>query len=57
MLEHYTPGQQKVECGFRFLKVPWFMVHTLFLKSPKRIMVLIMTLCLLVYGALVSCSR
>jgi transposase len=49
-----TPGQQKVERGFRFLKDPWFMANTLFLKSPKRIMVLmmIMTLCLLVYGAL-----
>ena len=54
MLEHYTPGQQKVERGFRFLKDPWFMANTLFLKSPKRIMALmmIMTLCLLVYSAL-----
>ena len=54
MLDHYTPGQQKVERGFRFLKDPWFMANTLFLKSPKRIMALmmIMTLCLLVYGAL-----
>jgi transposase len=54
MLAHYTPGQQKVERGFRFLKDPWFMAHTLFLKSPKRIMALmmVMTLCLLVYGAL-----
>ena len=54
MLKHYTPDQQKVERGFRFLKDPWFMAHTLFLKSPKRIMALmmVMTLCLLVYGAL-----
>ncbi len=54
MLEFYTPGQQKVERGFRFLKDPWFMADTLFLKSPKRIMALmmIMTLCLLVFGAL-----
>lgn len=54
MLELYTPGQQKVEHGFRFLKDPWFMADTLFLKSPKRIMALmaIMTLCLLVFGAL-----
>lgn len=54
ILDHYTPGQQKVERGFHFLKDPWFMAHTLFLKSPKRIMALmmIMTLCLLVYGAL-----
>jgi len=54
LIAHYTPGQQKVERGFRFLKDPWFMAHTLFLKSPKRIMALmmIMTLCLAVYGAL-----
>jgi transposase len=54
MIELYTPGQQKVERGFRFLKDPWFMANTLFLKSPKRIMALmmIMTLCLLVYSAL-----
>ena len=54
LLDHYTPGQQTVERGFRFLKDPWFMANTLFLKSPKRIMALmmIMTLCLLVYGAL-----
>ena len=54
MLEIYTPGQQKVEHGFRFLKDPWFMANTLFLKSPKRITVLmiIMTICLLVYAAL-----
>jgi transposase len=54
LLEYYTPGQQKVEGGFRFLKDPWFMANTLFLKSPKRIMALmmIMTLCLLIYGAL-----
>ena len=54
ILDYYTPGQQKVERGFRFLKDPWFMANTLFLKSPKRIMALmmIMTLCLLIYGAL-----
>ena len=54
MLDHYTPGQQKVEHGFRFLKDPWFMANTLFLKSPERITVLmmIMTICLLVYAAL-----
>jgi transposase len=53
-LTHYTPGQQKVEGGFRFLKDPMFMANTLFLKSPKRIEALmaIMTLCLLVYSAL-----
>ncbi|WP_339137415.1 MAG: IS1634 family transposase [Candidatus Electrothrix sp. GW3-4] len=46
--------QQKVERGFRFLKDPFFMASTLFLKSRKRIMALmmVMTLCLLVYAAL-----
>ena len=46
--------QQKVERGFRFLKDPMFMASTLFLKSPKRIMALmmVMTLCLLIYSAL-----
>ncbi|MCI5222394.1 MAG: IS1634 family transposase, partial [Candidatus Electrothrix sp. AR4] len=44
--------QQKVERGFRFLKDPLFMASTLFLKSRKRIMALmmVMTLCLLVYA-------
>jgi len=47
-------NQQKVERGFRFLKDPMFMASTLFLKSPKRIMALmmVMTLSLLVYAAL-----
>lgn len=47
-------NQQKVERGFRFLKDPMFMASTLFLKSPKRIMALmmVMTLCLMVYAAL-----
>lgn len=46
--------QQKVERGFRFLKDPLFMASTLYLKSPRRIMALmmVMTLCLLVYAAL-----
>ena len=46
--------QQKVERGFRFLKDPLFMASTLFLKSPQRLMALmmVMTLCLLVYAAL-----
>lgn len=53
MLDAYK-GQQQVERGFRFLKDPMFMASTLFLKSPKRIMALmmIMTVCLLVYAAL-----
>jgi transposase len=43
-----------IERGFRFLKDPLFMASTLYLKSPKRIMALmmVMTLCLLVYAAL-----
>lgn len=47
-------NQQKVERGFRFLKDPLFMVSTLFLESPKRIMALtmVMTLCLQIYAAL-----
>jgi len=46
--------QQKVERGFRFLKDPMFMAATLYLKKPERIMALmmVMTLCLLVYAAL-----
>lgn len=46
--------QQKVERGFRFLKDPLFMAATLYLKKPERIMALmmVMTLCLLVYAAL-----
>jgi len=54
LFEYYTPGQQKVERGFRFLKDPLFMANTIFLKSPKRIMglMMIMTLSLLVYSAL-----
>jgi len=53
-LRNSYKNQQKVERGFRFLKDPMFMASTLFLKSPKRIMALmmIMTLCLLVYAAL-----
>jgi len=44
--------QQNVERGFRFLKDPWFMVDSIFLKSPRRIeaLMMVMTLCLLVYN-------
>jgi transposase len=44
--------QQNVEGGFRFLKDPWFMVDSIFLKSPKRIeaLMMVMTLCLMVYN-------
>ncbi len=53
LLANYK-SQQKVERGFRFMKDPLFMASTLFLKSTERIMALmmIMTLCLLVYAAL-----
>jgi transposase len=46
--------QSQAERGFRFLKDPRFQAHTLFLKSPQRIMALlmVMTVCLLVYAAL-----
>lgn len=43
--------QQKVERGFRFLKDPWFMVDSIFLKLPQRVeaLMMVMTLCLMVY--------
>ena len=51
MLEEYKQ-QQNIERGFRFLKDPWFMVDSIFLKSPERIeaLMMIMTLCLMVYN-------
>jgi len=51
ILEEYKE-QQNVEGGFRFLKDPWFMVDSIFLKLPSRIeaLMMIMTLCLLVYN-------
>ncbi|NGX59903.1 MAG: hypothetical protein KR126chlam3_01063 [Chlamydiae bacterium] len=51
MLEEYKE-QQQVERGFRFLKDPWFMVDSIFLKLPKRIesLMMVMTLCLMVYN-------
>ncbi|MCC5792829.1 MAG: IS1634 family transposase, partial [Legionellaceae bacterium] len=44
--------QQVVEGGFRFLKDPWFMIDSFFVKTRRRIEALmtIMTLCLLVYN-------
>lgn len=47
-------GQQHAERGFRFLKDPLFLASTLYLKKPERIMALlmVMTVCLLVYAAL-----
>jgi transposase len=47
-------GQVRVERGFRLLKDPQFLASSLYLKKPERIMALlmVMTLCLLVYAAL-----
>jgi transposase len=53
ILEGYK-GQVHVERGFRFLKDPQFLASSLYLKKPERIMALlmVMTVCLLVYAAL-----
>jgi transposase len=47
-------GQQHAERGFRFLQDPGFLASSLYLKKPERIMALlmVMTVCLLVYAAL-----
>jgi transposase len=47
-------GQKHAERGFRFLKDPLFLASSLDLKQPQRIMALlmVMTVCLLVYAAL-----
>jgi len=47
-------GQARAERGFRFLKDPQFLASSLYLKKPERIMALlmVMTVCLLVYAAL-----
>ena len=51
MLKEYKK-QQNVESGFRFLKDPWFMLDSIFLKKPERIsaLMMVMTLCLMVYN-------
>lgn len=51
MLVEYK-GQQDVEGGFKFLKDPWFMVDSIFLKSRRRIeaLMMVMTLCLMIYN-------
>jgi transposase len=53
VLEGYQ-GQKHAERGFRFLKDPRFLASTLYLKKPERLMALlmVMTVCLLVYAAL-----
>jgi transposase len=47
-------GQVRAERGFRFLKDPQFLASSLYLKKPERLMALlmVMTVCLLVYAAL-----
>ena len=47
-------GQSHAERGFRFWKDPQFLAAALYLKKPERIMALlmVMTVCLLVYAAL-----
>jgi transposase len=51
MLTEYK-RQQNVEGGFRFLKDPWFMLDSVFLKSENRVeaLMMVMALCLLVYN-------
>lgn len=53
ILEVYK-SQQSVERGFRFLKSPEFFAASFYLKKPERIeaLLMIMTLCLLIYCAL-----
>jgi transposase len=53
LLDGYK-GQVQAERGFRFLKAPQFLASSLYLKKPERIMALlmVMTVCLLVYAAL-----
>jgi transposase len=53
LLDGYK-GQSHAERGFRFLKDPQFLASSLYLKKPERLMALlmVMTVCLLVYAAL-----
>jgi transposase len=50
LLNHYK-DQQSVERGFRFLKDPFFLCSSVFLKKETRIVALgmVMCLCLLIY--------
>lgn len=52
ILGSYKEQATTVERGFRFLKDPLFFADSLFLKSPARIMAMIMVmgLCLLIYA-------
>ena len=49
MLDEYK-DQQNVESGFRFIKDPWFMVDSIFLKLPRRIEALMMVMTLMFNG-------
>ena len=53
VLDGYT-GQARADRGFRFIKAPQFLASSLDLTKSQRIMALlmVMTLCLLVYAAL-----
>ena len=53
VLETYK-NQQYAERGFRFLKDPMFCASTIYLKKESRVMslMMVMTVCLLVYAAL-----
>jgi transposase len=53
LLEGYN-GQKYAERGFRFLKDPLFLASSLYLKKPQRIraLLMVMTVCVLVYAAL-----
>jgi transposase len=46
LLEAYKDQAVSVERGFRFLKDPLFYAESLYLKSPKRIMALLMVMTL-----------
>lgn len=54
VLRAYKGQSGKVERGFRFLKDPMFVASTLYLKRVERVeaLLMVMTVCLLVYAAL-----
>ena len=58
VLQEYK-GQNNVERGFFFLKDPWFLVDSVFLKSAARItaLTMVMTFCLFVYNYMLYRTR
>jgi transposase len=58
LLEHYK-NQSSVERSFRFLKDPNIVASSLFVQKPERMtaILMVMTLCLLVYSALEYTTR